>query len=64
MRETIAGATGIKIRNDQHLVVVGYADNVIIMAKSDVDLKRTTEQLIEEAQIQSTWDTTKTVESE
>lgn len=42
------GATGIKIGNDQQLVVAGYADDVIIMAESEEDLKRTTSKLIEE----------------
>ncbi|KAL4098105.1 hypothetical protein QTP88_022774 [Uroleucon formosanum] len=48
MRETLDGATGIKIRNDQQLVVAGYADDVIIMAESEEDLKKTTSKLIEE----------------
>jgi len=48
MRETLDGATGIKIGNDQQLVVTGYADDVIIMAESEEDLKRTTSKLIEE----------------
>jgi len=34
MRETLGGATGIKMGNDQQLVVAGYADDVIIMETS------------------------------
>jgi len=48
MRETLAGATGIKMGNDQQLVVAGYADDVIMMAECEEDLKRTTSKLIEE----------------
>lgn len=50
MRETLDRATGIKIGNDQQLVVAGYADDVIIMAESEEDLKRTTSKLIEEGE--------------
>ncbi|KAL4148913.1 hypothetical protein QTP88_003052 [Uroleucon formosanum] len=43
IRETLGGATGIKIGNDQQLVVAGYADNVIIMAEigDDINAKNT-----------------------
>ena len=41
MRKTMAGATGINIGNDQQLAVAGYADDVIIMAEREEDLKRT-----------------------
>jgi protein gp37 len=47
MRETLDGAKGIKMENDQQLVVAGYADDVIIMAESEEDLKRITSKLIE-----------------
>jgi len=40
--QNMAGATGIKMENGQQLVVAGYADDVIIMAGSEEDLKRTT----------------------
>lgn len=36
--------------NDQQLVVVGYADDVIVMAEREEDLKRTTSKLIEEGE--------------
>jgi len=48
MRETLDGATGIKMGNEQQLVVAGYADDVIMMAEIEEDLKRTTSKLIEE----------------
>jgi len=50
MRETLDGATGIKMGNDQQLIMAGYADDVIIMAQSKEDLKRTTSKLIEEGE--------------
>ncbi|XP_050426968.1 beta-1,4-N-acetylgalactosaminyltransferase bre-4-like [Adelges cooleyi] len=50
MRETLDGALGIKMRNDQQLVLPGYADDVIIMAESEEDLKRTTSKLIAEGE--------------
>lgn len=50
MRGTLIGATGIKIKNDQQLVVAGYADDIIIMAENEEDLKRTTSKLIEEGE--------------
>jgi len=50
MKETLAGATGIKMGNDQQLVVAGYADDVIIMAESEEDFKKTTSKLIEEGE--------------
>jgi hypothetical protein len=49
MRETLDGATEIKMGNDQQLVVAGYADDVIIMAESVEDLKRTASKLIVES---------------
>lgn len=48
MRGTLAGATEIKIRYDQQLVVAGYANNDIIMAENEEDLKRTISNLTEE----------------
>jgi hypothetical protein len=48
MRKTLDGATGIKMRNYQQLVVAGYAVDVIIMAEREEDLKKTTSKLIEE----------------
>jgi len=50
MRETLAGATGIKMENGQKMVLVGYADDVIIMAEYEEDLKRITSKLIEEGE--------------
>lgn len=49
MRETLIRVTGIEIKNDRLLVVAGYVDDdVIIMAESEEDLKRTTRQFIKE----------------
>jgi len=46
----LAGATGIKMGNGQQLVVTRYADDDIIMAKSEEDLKRTTRKLIKKGE--------------
>lgn len=48
MRETLDGAMEIKMGNNQQLVVAVYADDVIIMAENEEDLKRTTSKLIKE----------------
>jgi hypothetical protein len=50
MRETLDRATGIKMRNDQQLVVTGYANDVIIMTESEEDLKITTSKLIQKGE--------------
>lgn len=50
MREILAGTTGIKMRNDQQLTMVGYADDVITISKNEEDFKSTTSKVIEEAE--------------
>jgi len=50
MRETLAGATGIKMENGQQMVVAKYVDDVIIIAECEEHLKKTTSKLIEESE--------------
>lgn len=47
MKKTPSEAAGIRIENDQELIVTAYTDNIIIMAKNEDDLKKAAHGLIE-----------------
>jgi len=51
MRETLSDLAGIRMENNQELVVATYADDVIIIAENEEDLKRTTCKLMEKEKI-------------
>jgi hypothetical protein len=48
VRAVISQAKGIEIKDNQHLIAVAYADDIVLLAETDKDLKNTTDILLKE----------------
>ena len=47
VRDTLVTASGIKIGIDKQLILAAYADDLVIMAENEENLKETTRNLLE-----------------